>query len=120
MPDQDRHPDENFEAVTQPAQPGGDQIELKDIGSGAAVAAGRGARANVYRFDDIHWWPAFIALMVVVGLMALLFFELRPNRPDKMQGQFNVAVAEFSVQDKNGNSVRSEDGQELAMYLSQQ
>jgi len=122
VPDQDQHPDEILETATRWEQPGSDQIGVEHIELGAAVAAGRGARASVFTLNvhDIRWWPVLIILIAVTGLIGYLIFQLRPTQPDKMQGQFNVAVSEFVVQDENEDSVQSEDGRALANYLYQQ
>lgn len=69
---------------------------------------------------DIRWLPVVIVLIGVIGVMAYLYLQLRPTRQEKMERQFNVAVAEFLVQDENGNPVSSDDGQALANYLYQQ
>jgi tetratricopeptide (TPR) repeat protein len=43
-----------------------------------------------------------------------------PRAAKFMSGQFNVAVAEFLVQDANGKLIRGEDGSLLAAYIEEQ
>lgn len=70
---------------------------------------------------DIRWLPVVIALVAVIGLMAYLYLQLRPDPlPTRMQKQFNVAVAEFLVQDEKGQPVQSDDGLDMGKYLYDQ
>lgn len=74
------------------------------------------------RTTDIRWLPVVIALVAVIGVLVVLFWQLRPEPPpDRMSvGTFNVAVAQFTEQDENGNPVSSDDGRHLAEYLTHQ
>jgi tetratricopeptide (TPR) repeat protein len=56
-------------------------------------------------------------LIIVIGVLA--FMVLRPTRPEKMTGEFNIAVAEFAVVDENGAPVRSAEGRALADFVHQ-
>jgi tetratricopeptide (TPR) repeat protein len=64
------------------------------------------------------WWPVAAALALVILFLGA-FLLLRPRQVAGMPpGYFNVAVAEFMVQDADGNPVNSKDGTYLADYLS--
>jgi tetratricopeptide (TPR) repeat protein len=71
---------------------------------------------------DVRWLPVVVALAAVVGVFAVLFWRLGPERqPERMPpGAFNVAVAEFTVLDENGTPVSSDDGRQLAAWLTRQ
>lgn len=59
-------------------------------------------------------------LAVLIGLIADVAFGILPNisQPDQpMSGEFNVAIAEFSVVDGQGEQVRTSDGRQLADFL---
>lgn len=86
---------------------------------GTQVNVGRDAYLS-FNLSDIRWLPAVIILVLILGLMAYLYLQLRPQPPSRMSGQFNVAVAEFLIQDEEGNPIRSDDGIALANYLFRQ
>jgi tetratricopeptide (TPR) repeat protein len=100
----------------------GDQIKINNRGDRNANAAGRGAWAWVLNIDirDLKWQPVVIILALVGTLLALILWFVIPRTSSTMAGQFNVAVAQFLVQDKNGKTVTGNDGALLATYLAQQ
>jgi tetratricopeptide (TPR) repeat protein len=91
--------------------------QVGDVGSGAAVAVGPGARAirigNIR--IDARLWPVVVLLLTIIGVLA--YFLLRSTSPKKMTSEFNVAIAEFATMDPRGSSVRSRDGRALADFL---
>jgi tetratricopeptide (TPR) repeat protein len=105
-------------------QSGEDRIKVNGVEPGAAVAAGRGASARVINIflkgGDIRWIPVVVVLLGVVGVLTFLFLQLRPVRPERMTKLFNVAIAEFIVQDTAGDRIESEDGVNLANFLVEQ
>jgi tetratricopeptide (TPR) repeat protein len=95
-----------------------DQISVGNIAKQAAVAVGRGARAQIRVFNvNIQLLPVVGLLLIIIGI--LTYFLLRPTIPEEMTGEFNVAVAEFTVVTDDGSPVSSEDGQALANFLFQ-
>ena len=102
--------------------PSSDDLEVGDVDKGSAVALGRGARAEVKIFNkkiyiDLRLLPLVFVLAVAVGILA--YFQLREDIPDTMQGEFNVAIAEFTVLDENGTVIHSDEGMKLAQWLYQ-
>lgn len=87
-------------------------------GSDNAVAVGpKSFAANVKVIFQGNWKP-FAAVLFGVGvLLAAILWFVVPHTAKFMTGQFNVAVAEFLVQDANGKNIRSEDGSLLAAYI---
>jgi tetratricopeptide (TPR) repeat protein len=105
-------------ANDQDSEAPSDRITVGDIGKGAAVAVGRGARAiNRILNIDIRLLPAVLLLIAIV--VVLLYLLVRPTVPRAMSGEFNVAIAEFIVVDQDGMPVKSNDGQMLADFLFQ-
>lgn len=64
------------------------------------AAAAREARARLFRGALVIGSVALLAAAVVAALVALDVINLRPR--DKMTGVFNIAVAQFAVQDEAG------------------
>lgn len=95
------------------------KIDLQ--GSDNAVAVGpRSFAANVKVIFQGNWKP-FAAVLFGVGvLLAVILWFVVPRQADEFSGQFNVAVAEFLVQDEDGNIIRSEDGRKLAESIQSQ
>jgi tetratricopeptide (TPR) repeat protein len=54
-------------------------------------------------------------LLVIVA--ALAYYILRPTKPERMTGEFNVAVADFNVLDAQGKSAHPEDGRKLSDFV---
>jgi tetratricopeptide (TPR) repeat protein len=100
----------------------GDQINIENEGERNIIAAGRNARATAFNINirDLKWQPVFIVLVLVGTLLAAILWYVVPKSAKVMTGQFNVAVAEFLVQDKAGNLVTSKDGVQLASYVQNQ
>jgi tetratricopeptide (TPR) repeat protein len=96
---------------------GNDRIHVGNIQDSAAIAVGRGAKAQVSVFNiDVRLLPLVLALVAgVIGLAAVIF-NLTKN-PETMLGEFNVAVAEFAVVDENGRRIKSDDGRNVANWL---
>ncbi len=82
------------------------------FGKEAEAGAGGGLVAR--------WWPIAVGLGVIGLLLATILWFVIPKTDAVMKGQFNVAVAEFSVQDGEGKPMRGEDGSLLANYVEQQ
>ena len=68
----------------------------------------------------VKWWPIAIGLGLIGLLLTAILWFVIPKKDQIMTGQFNVAVAEFVVQDGEGKTIRSEDGSLLANYIQQQ
>ncbi len=100
--------------------PRGDKIGVENRGEGSAIAAGRGSRATVFNIRDLKWQPVVIVLTVVGVLLGVILWNVIPRTPSVMTSQFNVAVAEFLVLDKNGKLIKSDDGWYLADYVAKQ
>jgi tetratricopeptide (TPR) repeat protein len=66
----------------------------------------------------VKWWPVAVSLGLIATLLVAVLWFVIPKKDKVMNGQFNVAVAAFQVQDVQGNKERSEDGFLLANYLS--
>jgi tetratricopeptide (TPR) repeat protein len=101
-------------------EPEGDEIDVSNRGDQSAIAAGRNARAWVVNIRDLKWQPVVAVLILVGTLLGAILYFVVPRAASEMNGQFNVAVAEFSVQNANGSRIRSKDGQYLADYVRQQ
>lgn len=68
----------------------------------------------------VKWWPVAASLGVIAMLLGAILWFIVPRTPKEMPpGYFNVAVAEFIVQDAAGNPINSRDGRYLADYLSE-
>lgn len=104
----------------EPAESEGDQIDVSNRGDQGAIAAGRNARAWVINIRDLKWQPVVVVLIVVGMFLGAILYFVVPRAASEMTGQFNVAVAEFSVQNANGSRIRSKDGKYLADYVRQQ
>jgi tetratricopeptide (TPR) repeat protein len=106
----------------KPKPPSGDQIIVENQGERNVIAAGRNARATAFNFNirDFKWQPVVIVLVVVGALLAVILWYVVPEQAKEMAGQFNVAVAEFTVQDANGKTLRGKDGTLLAAYVENQ
>lgn len=96
----------------------GDSIQIGNVGEKAAVAAGRGAKAlSIGTLQlDMRLWPVVVILL---GVIVALAYFLWPKNPEAMTGEFNVAVAEFTVLDEDGQPIGSQDGENFADFLFQ-
>jgi len=96
------------------AKPAEDLIEVTEVEKGSAIAAGRGAKALVINFFGGQW-QSFV-LVVFVTVLISGYFLWQAFFPEKMTGDFRVAVADFAV---TGNSDQASAGIELAqgVYL---
>jgi tetratricopeptide (TPR) repeat protein len=110
-----------FESQTEPESESQPEAKINLQGSDNAVAVGPKSFAANVKFIFQGNWKPFAAVLFVVGvlLVAILWFVV-PRTAEFMSGQFNVAVAEFLVQDADGKSIRSEDGSLLATYIEGQ
>ncbi len=63
--------------------------------------------------------PLAVVLIFMAVVLGVILWYVIPQKETIMTGQFNVAVAEFLVQDASGKSISSEDGNTLANYVSQ-
>lgn len=91
-----------------------DLINISEVGDRSAVAAGRGAKAIVINFLGGKWQP--IILLLTVVLVTGGYFLWKELYPEKMTGDFRVAVADFAIV---GNPGQAGAGTELAegVYL---
>ena len=103
--------------VSKPEVEANVQIE----GSENVVAVGPKSFAANVRIFIQGGWKIFAVVLVVVAILlgAILWFVI-PRKEATMTKQFNVAVAEFLIQDANGKSVSGKDGSLLASYVSQE
>lgn len=102
-----------------------DNINISDIGEDSILAVGRNAVVNVVKNTfvvdgNVQWIPVFVILLIVIGVLSLLLWGLRPEQQTEMTSLFNVAVAEFLVVDEEGKPYRSDDGHILANSLKEQ
>ena len=102
----------------------GDKIDIRGLGSKNIIAAGRNAVAkvtnlfNITIVGDVKLLPVVFTLVGVIALLSFLFLQLKPsNCADKMAGGFNIAVAEFTVEDENGKEINDPGGIELGNFL---
>lgn len=64
---------------------------------------------------DIRLLPLVLGLALLAIVLA--YFLLRPDRPQVMDAEFNIAVAEFLVEDANGEQRSAQDGQNFSNWL---
>ena len=98
------------------AKPTEDLIEVSKVGDRNTIAAGRGAKATsiVINFFGGKWQLLISLLVVILGVGG--YFLWRELFPEKMMGDFRVAVADFAI---IGNPAGANVGTELAegVYL---
>ncbi|MFN2137300.1 MAG: tetratricopeptide repeat protein [Candidatus Promineifilaceae bacterium] len=95
---------------------GGDEISIGDIDNSSAIAVGRGAKASIFNID-IRLLPLVIGLGLLTTLLTYFQFFRQEDRPQTMDPGFNVAIAEFLVEDRDGNLVSSEEGLKFGRWL---
>jgi tetratricopeptide (TPR) repeat protein len=100
----------------------GDNINIDNKGERNVIAAGRNAWAAALNINvrDFKWQPVVIVLVIVGVLLSVILWYVIPKTSKVMAGQFNVAVAEFTVQGADENKVSSDDGTLLASYIQNQ
>lgn len=81
------------------------------------ATASKSIAANIRIIFQGNWKPFAAVLFVVAVLLGTILWYVIPHAAKSMTGQFNVAVAEFLVQDVNGKPIRGEDGSLLAAYI---
>jgi len=60
------------------------------------------------------------SVVIIVGIAIILYFQYRQfQKPRQMTGEFNVAIAEISIVDSDGNPGKGNDGKALAEFLAQ-
>jgi len=89
-------------------------------GSDNAVATGKSIAANIKIIFQGGWKPFAIVLVLVAALLSVILWYVVPRKAKAMNKQFNVAVAQFLVQDSSGKTVSAKDGSLLASYVSQE
>lgn len=92
-----------------------DHIQVSNIERGSAAAVGRGAKAVVINIFGEGWKFSFIALALAL-LSALGYFAWKWYNPEKMTGEFRIAVAGFET---IGDPVASDIGNELSRNIYQ-
>jgi tetratricopeptide (TPR) repeat protein len=101
-------------AETQPET----RINLQ--GSDNAVATGKSIAANIKIIFQGGWKPFAVVLLLVAVLLFVILWNVLPHKDKAMKEQFNVAVAQFLVQDASRKTISSQDGSLLASYVSQE
>jgi len=90
-------------------------------GSDNAVATGpKSIAANIRIIFQGGWKPFAGVLVLVAALLGAILWFVVPRKASAMTKQFNVAVAQFLVQDAKGNRIAGQDGSLLASYVSQE
>src|SRR5450759_953665 len=93
----------------------GDTISAK-VGKGSSgVAIGKNI-IQIGTFNFPFWWLLFI-LLVAVGAVVTTNVIHYLSLPTRMDGTFNVAIAEFGQGDNHGNGQPSSNGRLLSKYL---
>lgn len=93
-----------------------DSIGVSKVGDGSAVAAGRGAKATSVVINFFGGkWQLLVSLLIII-LAVAGYFLWKKLYPEKMTGDFRIAVADFAVV---GNPSEANAGTELAngVYL---
>ncbi len=96
---------------------GGDQFVDISVQESEAVAIGAGAQATVNRIFnlDIRLLPLVIGLVAAVAILG--YFLVRTDVPQRMDSEFNVAIAQFAALDAQGNATKSSEGARFANWL---
>jgi tetratricopeptide (TPR) repeat protein len=90
-------------------------------GSDNAIASGpKSFAANVRIIFQDNWRPFAVILIIVAVLLAAVLYFVIPKKAAQFSKQFNVAVAEFVVEDENGNPLHTKDGYNLAVSTTDQ
>lgn len=76
--------------------------------------------ANVKIIFQGGWKPVAVILVAVAALLGAILWFVVPQKDAAMTKQFNVAVAEFLVQDADGKRISKKDGSLLSSYISQE
>jgi tetratricopeptide (TPR) repeat protein len=84
------------------------------------VTASKSIAANIRVVFHGNWRPFAAVLFVVALLLATILWYVVPREACEFNGEFNVAVAEFVVQDENGNPIQSDQGRNLANTITSQ
>src|SRR5512138_297420 len=85
-------------------------------GSDNAVATGKSIAANIKIIFQGGWKPFAVVLLLVAALLSVILWYVVPRKARAMSKQFNVAVAQFLVQDASGKTISGKDGSQLASY----
>jgi tetratricopeptide (TPR) repeat protein len=94
--------------------------EISIQGDGNVIGDNNTVTVIKQRWTQVSPFLLSISIVILLGLITVLFFQYRQFRkPSQMEGEFNVAVAEISVVDPDGNPVRSDDGKAVARFLAQ-
>lgn len=89
----------------------GDLIGRDRVNIGTLVRLGNLRVFNI----DVRFLPVVVILLFII--LGLGIYILYPRNPTRMTGEFNVAVAAFSVQDASGKGVNSDDGTKLGNFV---
>ncbi len=93
----------------------GDKLSATNTGDSSAIAIGRSARAFVINIYSSTYGLVFLGLVLVVISGVAVYLFLHSASPPKMTGEFNIAVASFSMLD---GSTPSPVGQDVALVFS--
>jgi tetratricopeptide (TPR) repeat protein len=72
------------------------------------------------RWSQVSPFLLPISIVILLGVITVLFFQYRQFRhPTQMEGEFNVAVAEFTVVGEQNNRVQDKEAKALSEFLAQ-
>ena len=104
-----------------PAPDSAPETRINLRGDDNAVAVGpKSFAANIKVIFQGNWRPFAAVLFVVAVLLGTILWFVIPKQSNHFSAQFGVAVAEFLVQDENGNAVKSDAGRRLAESIASQ
>jgi len=100
-----------------------DEIRTIDTQGGAYVAGQVDTRGGQFIGRDLKIFnvslPMMPVVVILVAVILVMAYLVLPKRPKAMTGLFNIAVAEFSVLNSEGQPLRTEDGKKFAEFLHQ-
>lgn len=65
-------------------------------------------------------WIAIFNFVLIILIPTIWFYkdEILPLfSTNRMEGEFNIAIAEFVVLDKDGKAIKSEDGKNISEFI---
>ncbi len=72
------------------------------------------------RLDPMFLGGTFFIIAILIAVLVYLLLKYFPSTTDlRMQGEFNVAVSEFVVMDKDGRIISDDSGKALSDFLFQ-
>jgi tetratricopeptide (TPR) repeat protein len=95
-------------------------VQIKGSEEVVVAAGNKSFAANVKIIFQGGWKPVAVILVAVAALLAVILWFVIPKKEAAMTKQFNVAVAEFQIQDASGKTISGKDGKMLAGYVGQE